>query len=301
MPYSWQLTKGRQLGLQKQDFVYGHQLQKLPNSAHPSKQPNDVQPKRDYSAERAEAERAEAEIYALPKSDSSDESLSAPNSPPSEQQTLPPSKRRKTERRRIQHNDPTGPVTVKKEPDLAGIAKFDLASSDPSSNHHSNRMGKAPSSSLRSMSALKDDPDEPFAEFNASQSKSTYKYERSTTNIHKAAPVKQEKKLDKIKPEKPVPKIKTETDVTGFKKVDFESICAAGIGLKHHCLRNELILSKSYHLKRGTSRPVLSHQLDYRKVRDRSGQTDGQRRKKQTVEDHLVKRPLESPSSHQVP
>ena len=231
MRLQWQENKARPIGLKKRDFPYGHLITHLPDSAQPSNQTKDVQTARDSSVERDEAERAEAEIYALPKSDSSDRSLSAPRSSPSNRANSPSPKRRRLNRGRTQHVDLIKPSSIEEGRDPADIRRTIFTSSYTSSNTDSKSWGKlAPSSSPGTRIAVKDESDEPFAELKAPKSKARKVYHKHPINFHKADIVKSGKKERKMKPEKPISTIKSETDISGFKTIDTESICALGMG-----------------------------------------------------------------------
>ncbi|KAL8917634.1 MAG: hypothetical protein Q9172_005756 [Xanthocarpia lactea] len=223
MRSQWQENKARPIGLQRQDFPYGHHLTHLPDSAQLSTQTKDVQIARNSSVERDEAERAEAEIYALPKSDSSDKSLSAPSSPPSNRASSPSPKRRRLNRGGNQHVDLIKPSSVKEERDPADIRSTIFTSSHTSSDTDLKSSVKlVSSSSPGTRIADKGESDHPFADYKAFQSKARKVYKKNPINFHKADIVKSGKKQGKMKPEKPISTIKSENDIRGFKIVDTE-------------------------------------------------------------------------------
>ncbi|KAL8846336.1 MAG: hypothetical protein Q9221_008576 [Calogaya cf. arnoldii] len=202
MASDWRTQKGRQIGLRVEKFPYVH--------LHP-------QHRRDSSAERLKAEQEEADVHALPKSDSDEQSPSAPPSPARKSEYPPPTKKRRVHTRSSQPVDLTSPSSVKKERDQADIPRTTFTSSNQGAN------GKTvPSSSLPSRTAVKDEDDtvDLFPGFTASQnSKPRNTYQR---NIHKAPPAKPVKKQEATKPEKT--ELAFELSSNGFKTVNTDVI-----------------------------------------------------------------------------
>ncbi|KAI4248594.1 MAG: hypothetical protein L6R42_009244 [Xanthoria sp. 1 TBL-2021] len=262
MVFAWQTQKGPEIGLRRRKFPYGSLLEHRGNHSQPSENmqaaPTVV---RGSSAEREKAEQEEADLYALPRSDSDEKSPSAPLSPKLESESPPPAKRRRLETRGSQQIDLTTSPSIKNERDPADIPKTTFTSSDPSSNHHSAiTESKAPSSSLHSETVVKDDSDEPFAEYYASQPKTRKIYQRPAVNIHhNAAPVKPEKKQETTNGEKTERAVKLLSN--GFMIANTEGICAL--------------------------------------VQDQRGRADVQRKKKPMVHGRLVGKLSRSPHQYQ--
>lgn len=263
MALDWRTRKAPKIGLRVQKLPYGHLHEHYG---------------RDFDAER---EKAEIDIYQPPLSDSDEQSPTPPRSPKPKSESPPPLKRRRRDTRSSQQTNLTTPPSVKEKGDSADIPRTTFTSTEWSSGRCSGSIeNKAPFSSLDSRAIVKDDSEDLFAEWNASQSKPTNTY-RGPMNIHKAAPVKPEKKRETMKQEKTESMVKRQPD--GFMVPDTEALLALGMGLLcsfHQCM---LILHKSHRLKMRVQRPISSNQLDHRKAQDRRGQEDVQQKKNRTV------------------
>lgn len=244
----------RKIGLRREELPYAHLHEQF------GREPS------------AEHDKAETDIYRPPLSDSDEKSPSLPPTPNPKPESSPPSKRRRRDTRSSQQIDLTNPPSGKKEQHSADIQRTTFTSTNRSSSHHSgNAENKAPPSSSESRAATKNDTDELFPGYAASQGKAPITYQR---NIHKSAPSKPGKKQGAKKREKTELPVKLSSD--GFKTVDTESICALGTILVRHPLWHVLIVPKYCRLKKGTLRPILSNQWDHLLVRDRRGRGDVQ-------------------------
>ena len=225
MDLSWQKRKAAPIGLQKQKLGY-HLHEQIG---------------RDSSAER---EQAEADVFGPPRTDSDEEELSSPpRNPPLKLASQPPAKRRRLNTRSSQQIHQTSPSHGKKEPDLADIPRTVFTTSRSTSDHHSSaNENRVPSSTSQSQTVVKDDCDDEFPGYKASQSKKGKTYGR-TVNFHKAAPVEPEKEQARTKSEKNKSMIKRQPD--GFRVVDTDAFEALGMGLIHDRLGHMLILTSS--------------------------------------------------------
>ncbi|KAL8994394.1 MAG: hypothetical protein Q9169_005629 [Polycauliona sp. 2 TL-2023] len=195
-------SRDRSVGLTKQTFGYGHLLKQLPGDSN------------------AEKEKADAAIYAPPHSDSDEKSPSPPPSSTSVSGTSPPSKRRRLNPRSSRPVDLTSSPSNNKDPDPADIQRtvFSSVNGHPGTTEY-----RVPSSSLNSGTAIENDTDDIFPEYTASQKKaSSQKAITYQSNIHKAAPVKPEKKERPLKQEKIEPPFKLSSN--GFKTPDTERL-----------------------------------------------------------------------------
>ncbi|KAL8896157.1 MAG: hypothetical protein Q9192_003237 [Flavoplaca navasiana] len=197
MPLEWRTRKAPQIGLRVQKFPYGHLHEHYGG---------------DFNAER---EKVETDIYGPPLSDSDEKSPSLPPSPKPKPESPPPSKRRRRDTRNSQQIDLTTTPSGKKEQDSADIQRTTFT------RHPDSTVNQAPPSSSESRAATKNDTDELFPGYAASQGKAPVTYQR---NIHKSALSKPGKKQGANKREKTELAVKLSSN--GFKTVDTESICA---------------------------------------------------------------------------
>ncbi|KAL8839103.1 MAG: hypothetical protein Q9176_004605 [Flavoplaca citrina] len=276
MPLEWRTRKAPPIGLRAQKLPYGHLHEHCGG---------------DFDAER---EKAETDIYGPPLSDSDEKSPSLPPSPKPKPEYPPPSKRRRLDTRSSQQSDPTSSPSVKKEQYPADIPRTAFTPSTPSSCHHlGSTENKAPSSSLDSRTAIKDEAEDLFPEYTASQSKASKTYQR---NFHKAAPVRPEQKQRVAEQEKTESMVKSQPD--GFKIPDTEALIALGMGSLRSHQWFTLMLRKFDPLKKGVRRPNSSNQLDHPQAQDRRGREDVQQTKNPTVKGQLVRKPLRGHHKH---
>ncbi|KAI4272722.1 MAG: hypothetical protein LQ337_005109 [Flavoplaca oasis] len=252
----------RKIGLRREELPYAHLHEQF------GREPS------------AEHDKAETDIYRPPLSDSDEKSPSLPPTPNPKPESSPPSKRRRRDTRSSQQIDLTNPPSGKKEQHSADIQRTTFTSTNRSSSHHSgNAENKAPPSSSESRAATKNDTDELFPGYAASQGKAPITYQR---NIHKSAPSKPGKKQGAKKREKTELPVKLSSD--GFKTVDTESICA-------------LVLSpEKGHLEADFKQPVGSSPST-RSKRARRRSTNEYSNGLRPARQKVFKRPPQAPSS----
>ena len=276
MPLEWRTRKAPPIGLRVQKLPYGHLHEHCGGN---------------FNAER---EKAETDIYGPPLSDSDEKSPSLPPSPKPKPEYPPPAKRRRLDTRSSQQSDPTSSPSVKKEQYPADISRTTFTPSTPSSCHHlGSTENKAPSSSLDSRTAIKDEAEDLFPEYTASQSKASKTYQR---NFHKAASVRPEQKQRVAEQEKTESMVKCQPN--GFKIPDTEALIALGMGSLCSHQWFTLMLRKFDPLKKGVRRPNSSNQLDHPQAQDRRGREDVQQTKNPTVQGQLVRNPLRGHHKH---
>ncbi|KAL8686824.1 MAG: hypothetical protein Q9218_006840 [Villophora microphyllina] len=219
MALPWQKSKGRRMGLRKENLGY-HLHENLPGPAHSSS------PRRD---DNRRVRESTVDIYAQPKSDSSKEASPTTASVSSEADTPPPAKRRKREPLISEQVDLTSPAPRKRSPTSSDRSMTKPSNIRPtlftSSGHPSSQPSATGKGSFHSSQGSQvDRNNDDFAHYRSSQSKSarTYGSRQAPTNFHRAELARPEKKRVKNEPEKAEQLVKTGTN--GFKTVDDEVV-----------------------------------------------------------------------------